>query len=234
MTGVWSAHLRLPILMPCSFFFAGGELIWQLSCSKADEFEFHLAKSFCFSSFVVTIDEICIRGDRSELAWDCTVLAWLLRYLTFPQEKSNFFIATLSWECQLADKRIEQQSTKIMGNLLSLLLKDDHCCPFAVTKYDIFMDFENAQPQVEVAELYSDLENLLAASSGVLETIRGYECEWVADYRFHVFMYFILRCFGTYKIGNHFSGSCQRIEGVGSSLAIGDKVKVLLRIFIRS
>lgn len=62
-----------------------------------------------------------------------------------------------------------------MGNLLRLISRDvDSCC--SVPKYDIFVDFENAQPQTELEySLYEEAERVLEKSVFVLKELENYQ-----------------------------------------------------------
>lgn len=63
-----------------------------------------------------------------------------------------------------------------MGKLLSLLARDnssDCCGPKA--SYDIFLDFENAQPTSEELEVYKEVNEVLKKSDRILEEIQCYK-----------------------------------------------------------
>jgi hypothetical protein len=62
-----------------------------------------------------------------------------------------------------------------MGKLLSLLARDDSnsCC--TPKTYDVFLDFENAQPTENEKELYEEIERVLKESEVVLEEIQCYK-----------------------------------------------------------
>lgn len=66
-----------------------------------------------------------------------------------------------------------------MGKLLSLLARDNSsdCCG-PKSSYDIFLDFENAQPNSENAseiEVYEQVNEVLVQSDKILEEIQVYK-----------------------------------------------------------
>lgn len=66
-----------------------------------------------------------------------------------------------------------------MGKLLSLLARDNtsDCCG-PKSNYDIFLDFENAQPNAENAselEVYAIVNEVLVQSDKILEEIQVYK-----------------------------------------------------------
>lgn len=66
-----------------------------------------------------------------------------------------------------------------MGKLLSLLARDNSsdCCG-PKSSYDIFLDFENAQPNSENAseiEVYEQVNQVLVQSDKILEEIQVYK-----------------------------------------------------------
>lgn len=63
-----------------------------------------------------------------------------------------------------------------MGKLLSLLSRDQNsdCCG-PKTSYDIFLDFENAQPTSEELEVYKEVNEVLKKSDRILEEIQVYK-----------------------------------------------------------
>ncbi|XP_046397170.1 CYFIP-related Rac1 interactor B [Ischnura elegans] len=61
-----------------------------------------------------------------------------------------------------------------MGKLLSLLSRDDsNCC--SPQKYDVFLDFENAQPTAAERETFLEAQAVLERSESILEEIQGYK-----------------------------------------------------------
>ncbi|KAL1129192.1 hypothetical protein AAG570_013722 [Ranatra chinensis] len=61
-----------------------------------------------------------------------------------------------------------------MGKLLSLLARDDsNCC--TPQKYDIFLDFENAQPTDSEKAVFEEVERVLASSEEILAEIALYK-----------------------------------------------------------
>ncbi|XP_071451647.1 CYFIP-related Rac1 interactor B [Hetaerina americana] len=61
-----------------------------------------------------------------------------------------------------------------MGKLLSLLSRDDsNCC--SPQKYDVFLDFENAQPTAAERETFQEAQAVLERSESILEEIQGYK-----------------------------------------------------------
>ena len=66
-----------------------------------------------------------------------------------------------------------------MGKLLSLLARDNtsDCCG-PKSSYDIFLDFENAQPNSENAseiQVYEEVNQVLIKSDKILEEIQVYK-----------------------------------------------------------
>ncbi|KDR17574.1 protein FAM49B isoform X1 [Zootermopsis nevadensis] len=61
-----------------------------------------------------------------------------------------------------------------MGKLLSLLARDDsNCC--SPQKYDVFLDFENAQPTDGEQETFEEVQRVLRNSEPILEEIQCYK-----------------------------------------------------------
>ncbi|XP_026686074.1 protein FAM49B-like [Diaphorina citri] len=61
-----------------------------------------------------------------------------------------------------------------MGKLLSLLSREDsNCC--TKQKYDVFLDFENAQPTEAEEELFQEVHEVLQDSESILEDIQFYK-----------------------------------------------------------
>ncbi|XP_071528468.1 CYFIP-related Rac1 interactor B-like [Panulirus ornatus] len=63
-----------------------------------------------------------------------------------------------------------------MGNLLRLLARDDagnSCCSHQ--KYDVFLDFENAEPSEEERLLYEDVTEVLHGSQAVIRELQQYK-----------------------------------------------------------
>ncbi|XP_063234676.1 CYFIP-related Rac1 interactor B [Bacillus rossius redtenbacheri] len=61
-----------------------------------------------------------------------------------------------------------------MGKLLSLLARDDsNCC--SPQKYDVFLDFENAQPTEGEQETFEQVQTVLRNSECILEEIQCYK-----------------------------------------------------------
>ncbi|XP_066991698.1 CYFIP-related Rac1 interactor B [Anabrus simplex] len=61
-----------------------------------------------------------------------------------------------------------------MGKLLSLLARDDsNCC--SPQKYDVFLDFENAQPTDGEQETFEEVQQVLRNSESILEEIQCYK-----------------------------------------------------------
>ena len=60
-----------------------------------------------------------------------------------------------------------------MGKLLSLLARDDQCC--TPKSYDVFLDFENAQPTELEREVYDEVERVLRDGENILEEIQIYK-----------------------------------------------------------
>lgn len=72
-------------------------------------------------------------------------------------------------------ERITKVST--MGKLLSLLARDNSssdCCG-PKSSYDIFLDFENAQPSLDELEVYEEIHEVLLISDKILEEIQVYK-----------------------------------------------------------
>lgn len=63
-----------------------------------------------------------------------------------------------------------------MGKLLSLLARDNtsDCCG-PKSSYDIFLDFENAQPSENELEIYQEISLVLIKSDKILEEIQVYK-----------------------------------------------------------
>lgn len=64
-----------------------------------------------------------------------------------------------------------------MGKLLSILNRDQHnadCCG-PKSSYDIFLDFENAQPTEFELEVYEEVHKVLLQSDQILEEIQIYK-----------------------------------------------------------
>lgn len=63
-----------------------------------------------------------------------------------------------------------------MGKLLSLLARDNSsdCCG-PKSGYDIFLDFENAQPSESEMEVYEEIHRVLARGDQILEEIQVYK-----------------------------------------------------------
>lgn len=63
-----------------------------------------------------------------------------------------------------------------MGKLLSLLARDNtsDCCG-PKSSYDIFLDFENAQPSENEKEVYDQVDAVLKISDNILEEIQVYK-----------------------------------------------------------
>ncbi|KAK7592870.1 hypothetical protein V9T40_007622 [Parthenolecanium corni] len=60
-----------------------------------------------------------------------------------------------------------------MGKLLSLLSRDDSCC--SPQKYDVFLDFENAQPSEVERQVYEEVQKVLRRSESILEELQCYK-----------------------------------------------------------
>lgn len=78
-----------------------------------------------------------------------------------------------------------------MGKLLSLLARDDQCC--TPKSYDVFLDFENAQPTDLEREVYDEVERVLRDGENILEEIQIYKvrlmecavrCAWLSGQMF--------------------------------------------------
>lgn len=61
-----------------------------------------------------------------------------------------------------------------MGKLLSLLSKDESSC-CTTHKYDVFLDFENAQPTESERELFEEVQDVLRSSESILEELQCYK-----------------------------------------------------------
>jgi CYRIA/CYRIB Rac1 binding domain len=63
-----------------------------------------------------------------------------------------------------------------MGKLLSLLARDNSsdCCG-PKSSYDIFLDFENAQPSPSELDVYNEVNRVLCLSDKILEEIQVYK-----------------------------------------------------------
>lgn len=63
-----------------------------------------------------------------------------------------------------------------MGKLLSLLARENNtdCCG-PKSSYDIFLDFENAQPTSEELVVYKEVNEVLKKSDRILEEIQCYK-----------------------------------------------------------
>jgi CYRIA/CYRIB Rac1 binding domain len=63
-----------------------------------------------------------------------------------------------------------------MGKLLSLLARDNSsdCCG-PKSSYDIFLDFENAQPSPSEQEVYDAVNQVLVRGDTILEEIQVYK-----------------------------------------------------------
>jgi hypothetical protein len=63
-----------------------------------------------------------------------------------------------------------------MGKLLSLLARDNSsdCCG-PKSSYDIFLDFENAQPSAGEQEVYEEVNRVLEKSYEILELVQVYK-----------------------------------------------------------
>jgi CYRIA/CYRIB Rac1 binding domain len=62
-----------------------------------------------------------------------------------------------------------------MGKLLSLLARDNSDCCGPKSSYDIFLDFENAQPSETEAEVYNEVQEVLIKSDKILDEIQVYK-----------------------------------------------------------
>ena len=72
-------------------------------------------------------------------------------------------------------KRTSSTFFLVMGNILRLLSRDgDSCCSMPKSG-DLFVDFENAKPTEDEAELYNDAESILARSGSVLADLQSYK-----------------------------------------------------------
>lgn len=61
-----------------------------------------------------------------------------------------------------------------MGKLLSLLARDEsNCC--SPQKYDVFLDFENAQPTEGERAVFEEVQQVLLSSEGILEELGVYK-----------------------------------------------------------
>ncbi|XP_065213495.1 CYFIP-related Rac1 interactor B [Planococcus citri] len=61
-----------------------------------------------------------------------------------------------------------------MGKLLSLLSRDDSTC-CSPQKYDVFLDFENAQPTASEKDVYEEVQKILLKSESILEELQCYK-----------------------------------------------------------
>ncbi|XP_053596824.1 CYFIP-related Rac1 interactor B [Microplitis demolitor] len=61
-----------------------------------------------------------------------------------------------------------------MGKLLSLLARDESTC-CAPQKYDVFLDFENAQPSENERDTFEAVQRVLKNSESILEEIQCYK-----------------------------------------------------------
>lgn len=82
-------------------------------------------------------------------------------------------------------KKKEKISTT-MGKLLSLLARDNtsDCCG-PKSSYDIFLDFENAQPNAENAseiQVYGEVNQVLIKSDKILEEIQVYKVSSITSF----------------------------------------------------
>lgn len=70
-----------------------------------------------------------------------------------------------------------------MGKLLSLLARDNtsDCCG-PKSSYDIFLDFENAQPSENELEVYQEINQVLLQSDTILEQIQVYKVSCVPSF----------------------------------------------------
>lgn len=62
-----------------------------------------------------------------------------------------------------------------MGKLLSLLARDNSDCCGPKSSYDIFLDFENAQPSADELEVYQEINEVLIKSDEILQEIQIYK-----------------------------------------------------------
>ncbi|XP_075225691.1 CYFIP-related Rac1 interactor B [Lycorma delicatula] len=61
-----------------------------------------------------------------------------------------------------------------MGKLLSLLARDDsNCC--SPQKYDVFLDFENAQPTEGEREVFEEVQHVMSSAETILEELAVYK-----------------------------------------------------------
>lgn len=68
-----------------------------------------------------------------------------------------------------------------MGKLLSLLARDnssENCCG-PKSSYDIFLDFENAQPTIDEKQVYEEVNEVLKKSDRILEEIQCYKVKYM-------------------------------------------------------
>jgi hypothetical protein len=90
--------------------------------------------------------------------------------------------ATQCWQItkNLENRKFVQRNLRIgefnMGKLLSLLARDNSadCCG-PKSSYDIFLDFENAQPTSDELEVYKEIAEVLEKSDKILEEIQIYK-----------------------------------------------------------
>lgn len=79
---------------------------------------------------------------------------------------------------RVLDKKTSVKHTRVntMGKLLSLLARDNSsdCCG-PKSSYDIFLDFENAQPSPSEQEVYEEVNRVLVQSDRILEEIQVYK-----------------------------------------------------------
>ncbi|TGZ57424.1 CYFIP-related Rac1 interactor B isoform X1 [Temnothorax americanus] len=69
---------------------------------------------------------------------------------------------------------VERSCTLTMGKLLSLLARDESTC-CTPQKYDVFLDFENAQPSDLERETFEAVQRVLKNSESILEEIQCYK-----------------------------------------------------------
>lgn len=62
-----------------------------------------------------------------------------------------------------------------MGKLLSLLARDNSDCCGPKNSYDIFLDFENAQPTQNEREVFDEVNSVLIKSESILDEIQCYK-----------------------------------------------------------
>jgi hypothetical protein len=70
-----------------------------------------------------------------------------------------------------------------MGKLLSLLARDNSgdCCG-PKSNYDIFLDFENAQPTEDEFAVYEEVNRVLEKSDQILQEIQVYKVSHIAPH----------------------------------------------------